>query len=153
MCTFPTGIGAAVGDLLAAQVEFASMACLWRCRTFNQATERIAVRRRALPLLLRCRRERSGLPGFEVTSWYGVFGPLRAARRHRRELNSEIGSAVRRPRQEASPRWSRALGEAPDHSPGTSGRKSRNGRKWSRTRRQGRVELLHSSCRRAPPIS
>jgi tripartite-type tricarboxylate transporter receptor subunit TctC len=36
----------------------------------------------------------AGLPGFEVTSWYGVFGPAGLPADIVAKLNSEIGSAV-----------------------------------------------------------
>jgi tripartite-type tricarboxylate transporter receptor subunit TctC len=39
----------------------------------------------------------AGLPGFEVTSWYGVFGPAGLPAHIVAKLNSEIGRAVTTP--------------------------------------------------------
>jgi tripartite-type tricarboxylate transporter receptor subunit TctC len=39
----------------------------------------------------------AGLPGFEVTSWYGVFGPARLPAPIVAKLNAEIGRAVTAP--------------------------------------------------------
>src|SRR5258706_12672087 len=45
----------------------------------------------------------AGLPGFEVTSWYGVFGPAGLPADIVAKLNSEIGSAVTAPRVRERP--------------------------------------------------
>jgi tripartite-type tricarboxylate transporter receptor subunit TctC len=39
----------------------------------------------------------AGLAGFDVTSWYGVFGPAALPREIINRLNSEIGSAITAP--------------------------------------------------------
>ena len=39
----------------------------------------------------------SGLPGFDVTSWYGVFGPAALSKEIIAKLNGEIGSAISAP--------------------------------------------------------
>jgi hypothetical protein len=39
----------------------------------------------------------AGLPGFDVTSWYGVFGPAALPKEIVARLNSEIGAAITAP--------------------------------------------------------
>jgi tripartite-type tricarboxylate transporter receptor subunit TctC len=94
------GAGQVVGDLLAGQLQLASMG-------FPVAMPHVqAGKLRAIavtgasrsPLLAQIPTvAESGLPGFDVTSWYGVFGPAALPKEIVARLNSEIGGAINAP--------------------------------------------------------
>jgi len=91
------GSGQLVGDLLAGQVQLASMGLPVAVPHVQSGKLRaIAVTGAARsPLLPEVPTvSEAGLPGFEVTSWYGVFGPAGLPADIVVKLNSEIGSAV-----------------------------------------------------------
>ena len=94
------GSGQLVGDLLAGQVQLASMGLPVAVPHVQSGKLRaIAVtgaeRSPLLPDVPTV--SEAGLPGFEVTSWYGVFGPTGLPADIVVKLNSEIGSAVTAP--------------------------------------------------------
>jgi tripartite-type tricarboxylate transporter receptor subunit TctC len=94
------GSGQLVGDLLAGQVQLASMGLPVAVPHVQSGKLRaIAVTGAARsPLLPEVPTvSEAGLPGFEVTSWYGVFGPAGLPADVVVKLNSEIGSAVTSP--------------------------------------------------------
>ncbi len=94
------GSGQLVGDLLAGQVQLASMGLPVAVPHVQSSKLRaIAVTGAARsPLLPEVPTvSEAGLPGFEVTSWYGVFGPAGLSPDIVAKLNSEIGSAVTGP--------------------------------------------------------
>jgi tripartite-type tricarboxylate transporter receptor subunit TctC len=94
------GSGQLVGDLLAGQVQLASMGLPVAVPHVQSGKLRaIAVTGAARsPLLPEVPTvSEAGLPGFEVTSWYGVFGPAGLPAGIVAKLNSEIGSAVTAP--------------------------------------------------------
>jgi tripartite-type tricarboxylate transporter receptor subunit TctC len=94
------GSGQLVGDLLAGQVQLASMGLPVAVPHVQSSKLRaIAVTGAARsPLLPEVPTvSEAGLPGFEVTSWYGVFGPAGLPADIVVKLNSEIGSAVTAP--------------------------------------------------------
>jgi tripartite-type tricarboxylate transporter receptor subunit TctC len=94
------GSGQLVGDLLAGQVQLASMGLPVAVPHVQSGKLRaIAVTGAARsPLLPEVPTvSEAGLPGFEVTSWYGVFGPAGLPADIVAKLNSEIGSAVTGP--------------------------------------------------------
>jgi tripartite-type tricarboxylate transporter receptor subunit TctC len=94
------GSGQLVGDLLAGQVQLASMGLPVAVAHVQSGKLRaIAVTGAARsPLLPEVPTvSEAGLPGFEVTSWYGVFGPAGLPADIVAKLNSEIGSAVTAP--------------------------------------------------------
>src|SRR6266511_2822945 len=94
------GSGQLVGDLLAGQVQLASMGLPVAMPHVQSGKLRaIAVTGAARsPLLPEVPTvSEAGLPGFEVTSWYGVFGPAGLPADIVAKLNSEIGSAVTAP--------------------------------------------------------
>jgi len=94
------GSGQLVGDLLAGQVQLASMGLPVAVPHVQSGKLRaIAVTGAARsPLLPDVPTvSEAGLPGFEVTSWYGVFGPAGLPGHIVVKLNSEIGSAVTAP--------------------------------------------------------
>jgi tripartite-type tricarboxylate transporter receptor subunit TctC len=94
------GSGQLVGDLLAGQVQLASMGLPVAVPHVQSGKLRaIAVTGAARsPLLPEVPTvSEAGLPGFEVTSWYGVFGPAGLPADIVAKLNSEIGSAVTAP--------------------------------------------------------
>ena len=94
------GSGQLVGDLLAGQVQLASMGLPVAVPHVQSSKLRaIAVTGAARsPLLPEVPTvSEAGLPGFEVTSWYGVFGPAGLPADIVAKLNSEIGSAVTAP--------------------------------------------------------
>jgi len=94
------GSGQLVGDLLAGQVQLASMGLPVAVPHVQSGKLRaIAVTGAARsPLLPEVPTvSEAGLPGFEVTSWYGVFGPAGLPADIVVKLNFEIGSAVMAP--------------------------------------------------------
>jgi len=94
------GSGQLVGDLLAGQVQLASMGLPVAVPHAQSGKLRaIAVTGAARsPLLPEVPTvSEAGLPGFEVTSWYGVFGPAGLPADIVAKLNSEIGTAVTAP--------------------------------------------------------
>jgi len=91
------GSGQLVGDLLAGQVQLASMGLPVAVPHVHSGKLRaIAVTGAARSTLLPevPTVSEAALPGFEVTSWYGVFGPAGLPADIVAKLNSEIGSAV-----------------------------------------------------------
>ena len=91
------GSGQLVGDLLAGQVQLASMGLPVAVPHVQSGKLRaIAVTGAARsPLLPEVPTvSEAALPGFEVTSWYGVFAPAGLPADIVAKLNSEIGSAV-----------------------------------------------------------
>jgi tripartite-type tricarboxylate transporter receptor subunit TctC len=94
------GSGQLVGDLLAGQVQLASMGLPVAVPHVQSGKlKAIAVTSAGRsPLLPEVPTvSEAGLPGFEVTSWYGVFGPAGLPADIVVKLNSEIGSAVTAP--------------------------------------------------------
>jgi len=94
------GSGQLVGDLLAGQVQLASMGLPVAVPHVQSGKLRaIAVTGAARSSLLPGvpTVSEAELPGFEVTSWYGVFGPAGLPGDIIVKLNSEIGSAVTAP--------------------------------------------------------
>jgi tripartite-type tricarboxylate transporter receptor subunit TctC len=94
------GSGQLIGDLLAGQVQLASMGTPVALPHVQSGKLRaIAVTGAARsPLLPEVPTvSEAGLAGFEVTSWYGVFGPAGLPADIVVKLNSEIGSAVTAP--------------------------------------------------------
>ncbi len=94
------GSGQLVGDLLAGQVQLASMGLPVAIPHVRSGKLRAiavtgAARSSLLPEVPTV--SEAGLPGFEVTSWYGVFGPAGLPADIVAKLNSEIGSAVTAP--------------------------------------------------------
>src|SRR2546426_12191604 len=94
------GSGQLVGDLLAGQVQLASMGLPVAVPHVQSGKLRGiagtgAARSPLLPEVPAV--SGAGLPGFEVTSWYGVFGPAGLPADIAVKLNSEIGSAVTAP--------------------------------------------------------
>jgi tripartite-type tricarboxylate transporter receptor subunit TctC len=94
------GAGQVVGDLLAGHLQLASMG-------FPVATPHVqsgklravavtgAARSPLLPAIPTV--SEAGLAGFNVTSWYGVFGPAALSRDIVVKLNAEIGGAMTAP--------------------------------------------------------
>jgi tripartite-type tricarboxylate transporter receptor subunit TctC len=94
------GSGQLVGDLLAGQVQLASMGLPVSIPHVQSGKLRaIAVTGTARSSLLPDvpTVSEAGLPGFEVTSWYGVFAPAGLPADIVVKLNTEIGSAVTTP--------------------------------------------------------
>jgi len=94
------GSGQLIGDLLAGQVQLASMGTPVALPHVQSGKLRaIAVTGAARSSLLPGvpTVSEAGLPGFDVTSWYGVFGPAGLPAGIVAKLNSEIGSAVTSP--------------------------------------------------------
>src|SRR5712692_10446709 len=94
------GSGQLIGDLLAGQVQLASMGLPVAMPHVQSGKLRAiavtgAARSSLLPEVPTVGE--AGLPGFEVTSWYGVFGPAGLPADIVVKLNSEIGSAVTAP--------------------------------------------------------
>jgi len=91
------GSGQLVGDLLAGQVQLASMGLPVAVPHVQSGKLRAiavtgAARSSLLPEVPTV--SEAALPGFEVTSWYGVFAPAGLPADIVAKLNSEIGSAV-----------------------------------------------------------
>ena len=92
------GTGPAVNDLLAGQVSFMSvevLAALPHARAGKLRALGMAAARRSevapeLPTVAE-----AGLPGFEVTAWYGVFAPAGAPAAAVQRVAAEIAKAVR----------------------------------------------------------
>ncbi len=94
------GSGQLIGDLLAGQVQLASMGTPVALPHVQSGKLRAiavtgAARSSLLPEVPTV--SEAGLPGFEVTSWYGVFGPAGLPAGVVAKLNSEIGRAVTGP--------------------------------------------------------
>jgi tripartite-type tricarboxylate transporter receptor subunit TctC len=94
------GSGQFVGDLLAGQVQLASMGLPVAIPHVQSGKLRViavtgAERSPLLPEVPTV--SEAGLPGFEVTSWYGVFGPAGMPADIVAKLNSEIGGIVTAP--------------------------------------------------------
>src|SRR5215470_3069100 len=94
------GSGQLIGDLLAGQVQLASMGTPVALPHIQSGKLRAiavtgATRSSLLPDVPTV--SEAGLPGFEVTSWYGVFGPAGLPAHIVAKLNSEIGTAVTTP--------------------------------------------------------
>jgi tripartite-type tricarboxylate transporter receptor subunit TctC len=91
------GAGQVVGDLIAGQLQLASMGLPVAMPHLQSGKLRaIAVTGAARsPLLADIPTvAEAGLPGFDVTSWYGVFGPAALPRDIVVRLNNEIGAAI-----------------------------------------------------------
>jgi tripartite-type tricarboxylate transporter receptor subunit TctC len=94
------GAGQVVGDLIAGQLQLASMGFPVAMPHVQAGKLRaIAVTGAARsPLLAQIPTvAEAGLPGFDVTSWYGVFGPAALPKEIVNRLNGEIGSAINAP--------------------------------------------------------
>jgi tripartite-type tricarboxylate transporter receptor subunit TctC len=94
------GAGQVVGELIAGQLQLASMGLPVAMPHLQSGKLRaIAVTSAARsPLLADIPTvAEAGLPGFDVTSWYGVFGPAALPRDIVARLNSEIGAAINAP--------------------------------------------------------
>jgi tripartite-type tricarboxylate transporter receptor subunit TctC len=94
------GAGQVVGDLLAGQLQLASMGFPVAMPHVQAGKLRAiavtgAARSPLLPSIPTV--SESGLAGFDVTSWYGVFGPAALPKEIVAKLNSEIGSAITAP--------------------------------------------------------
>jgi len=94
------GAGQVVGDLLAGQLQLASMGLPVAMPHVQSGKLRAialtgTARSPLLPQLPTVAE--AGLPGFDVTSWYGVFGPAALPREIVARLNSEIGAAITAP--------------------------------------------------------
>lgn len=94
------GAGQVVGDLIAGQLQLASMGLPVAMPHVQSGKLRAialtgAARSPLLPQIPTVAE--AGLPGFEVTSWYGVFGPARLPRAIVERLNSGIGNAINAP--------------------------------------------------------
>jgi tripartite-type tricarboxylate transporter receptor subunit TctC len=94
------GSGQLIGDLLAGQVQLASMGTPVALPHVQSGKLRAiavtgAARSSLLPEVPTV--SEAGLPGFEVTSWYGVFGPAGLPAHVVAKLNAEIGRAVTGP--------------------------------------------------------
>ena len=94
------GSGQLIGDLLAGQVQLASMGTPVALPHVQSGKLRAiavtgAARSSLLPEVPTV--SEAGLPGFEVTSWYGVFGPAGLPAAIVVKLNAEIGRAVTGP--------------------------------------------------------
>src|SRR4051812_31195256 len=94
------GAGQVVGDLLAGQLQLASMGLPVAIPHVH------AGKLRAIALTGLTRSPllpdvptvaEAGLPGFDVTSWYGVFGPAQLPKEIVTKLNAEIGGAIAAP--------------------------------------------------------
>jgi tripartite-type tricarboxylate transporter receptor subunit TctC len=94
------GAGQVVGELLAGQLQLASMG-LPVAMPHVQAGKLRAIaitgvtRSMLLPDLPTVAE--AGLPGFDVTSWYGVFGPAQLPNVIAAKLNTEITAAINAP--------------------------------------------------------
>ncbi len=94
------GSGQMVGDLLAGQLQLASMG-------FPVAMPHVqAGKLRAIAVTSAARSpllpsiptvSEAGLPGFDVTSWYGVFGPAALPKEIVAKLNAEISGLISAP--------------------------------------------------------
>src|SRR3954471_19108237 len=94
------GAGQVVGDLLAGQLQLASMGFPVAMPHVQSGRLRViavtgAARSPVLPSIPTV--SESGLPGFDVTSWYGVFGPAGLPKDIVSKLNTEISSAITAP--------------------------------------------------------
>ncbi len=94
------GAGQVVGDLLAGQLQLASMGLPIAMPHVQSGKLRAiastgATRSPLLPHIPTVAE--AGLAGFDVTSWYGVFGPAALPREIIFRLNSEIGGAINAP--------------------------------------------------------
>ena len=94
------GAGQVVGDLLAGQIQLASMGFPVAMPHVQSGKLRAiavtgAARSPLLPMIPTV--SEAGLPGFDVTSWYGVFGPAALPKDVVAKLNAEIGSAITAP--------------------------------------------------------
>ena len=94
------GSGQLIGDLLAGHVQLASMGLPVAIPHVQSGKLRAiaATGAERSPLLPEVPTvSEAGLPGFEVTSWYGVFGPAGLPADVVAKLNVEIGSIVTAP--------------------------------------------------------
>ncbi len=94
------GAGQVLGDLLAGQLQLASMGLPVAMPHVQSGKLRaIALTGAARsPLLPRIPTvAEAGLPGFDVTSWYGIFGPAVLPKDIVAKLNFEIGTAITSP--------------------------------------------------------
>lgn len=94
------GTGQMVVDLVAGQVQLASMGFPTALQNVKAGRLRViavtsATRSPLLPEVPTVAE--TGLPGFDVTSWYGVFGPLAMPYEITSRLNTEINALVSAP--------------------------------------------------------
>jgi tripartite-type tricarboxylate transporter receptor subunit TctC len=94
------GSGQMVGDLLAGQVQLASIGlppAMPYIRTGRLRVIAVTGAKRS-PLLPDAPTvSESGLPGFDVTSWYGMFGPAALPRELVLKINADIAAALAAP--------------------------------------------------------
>jgi tripartite-type tricarboxylate transporter receptor subunit TctC len=94
------GSGQMIGDLLAGQVQLASMGLPPAMPYIKSGRLRaIAVTgaKRSTLLPDTPTVAEAGLPGFDVTSWYGMFGPAALPREIVGKVNADIAAALAAP--------------------------------------------------------
>ena len=91
------GSGQMVGDLLAGQVQLASMGlppAMPYVKTGRLRVIAVTGARRSPLLPDSPTVAEAGLPGFDVTSWYGMFGPAALPRELVGKVNADIAAAL-----------------------------------------------------------
>jgi tripartite-type tricarboxylate transporter receptor subunit TctC len=91
------GSGQMVGDLLAGQVQLASIGLPPAMPHIKSGKLRViaVTGMKRSPLLPDAPTvAESGLPGFDVTSWYGMFGPAAMPRDLVGKVNADIGAVL-----------------------------------------------------------
>jgi tripartite-type tricarboxylate transporter receptor subunit TctC len=94
------GSGQMVGDLLAGQVQLASVgtpASMPYIKSGRLRVIAVTGSKRSALLPDAPTVAESGLPGFDVTSWYGMFGPAALPREIVAKVNADIGAALAAP--------------------------------------------------------
>ena len=94
------GSGQMIGDLVAGQVELASVgtpASMPYIKTGRLRVIAVTGSKRSALLPDVPTVAEAGLPGFDVTSWYGMFGPAALPRDIIAKVNADIGAALAAP--------------------------------------------------------
>ena len=94
------GSGQMVGDLLAGQVQLASMGlppAMPYVKTGRLRVIAVTGAKRSTLLPDAPTVAEAGLPGFDVTSWYGMFGPAALPREIVTKVNADIAAALAAP--------------------------------------------------------
>ena len=140
------GSGQMVGDLLAGQVQLASIGLPPAMPYVKAGRLRViaVTGAKRSPLLPDAPTvAEAGLPGFDVTSWYGMFGPAALPREIVAKVNADIAAVLAAPdmKERLASSGADPAPTTPEELGSSCARRSRSGRKSSRIRARRSIEV------------